>query len=111
MRTGQISQSGKPVGAATVAHALPDVGQALSFLGTNDPRLASPDHIDLHLSGLLKAYEYQDPPPQWVQPIPVAYLMHVMALAMASTSAQTQAAAQLICLAFYFLMQLGEYCH
>jgi len=44
-----------------------------------------------------------------VKPIPVPILRHIMALAVASDNVAHQAIADMICLAFFFLLRPGEY--
>jgi hypothetical protein len=58
---------------------------------------------------MLAGYSRQDAPPSRVKPLPVPILRHVMAQAVLSQTPFDQAQADLICLAFFFLLRPGEY--
>jgi hypothetical protein len=58
---------------------------------------------------MLACYTRQDDPANRVKPIPVAILRHLMAQAILSGAAPCLAMADMICLAFYFLLRPGEY--
>ena len=57
----------------------------------------------------MASYGKGDAPPHRVKPIPVTILCHVMAQAMNSGDAFSIACADMICLAFFFLLRPGEY--
>jgi hypothetical protein len=86
------------------------MGQTFSALGTQDPRQDAHGQIDFRLQRQLRGYSRADPPPNRVKPIPIQILQHVMALAaLASAAHGTKAIADMICLAFFFLLRPGEY--
>ena len=58
---------------------------------------------------MLSSYGKLDAPPHRVKPIPVPILRHVMAQALNSGDAFPMACADMICLAFFFLLRPGEY--
>jgi len=111
-RTGAIAPRGKPVRSRTVEDALRSVGQTLAMLGAQDPRLNHVGRVDFRLQRQLKCYSKEDPPPDRVKPIPVHLLRYVMAVAFANTAVANQAnqaTADMIVLAFFFLLRPGEY--
>ena len=57
----------------------------------------------------LAAYTRQDQPPARVKPIPVPILRHILAQAITAGDAINLAVADMICLAFFFLLRPGEY--
>ena len=82
------------------------------MLGTPDPRLNHVGQIDFRLQRQLRSYSKEDPPPNRVKPIPVQLLHYVMAIAFANhviPSRANQATADMIALAFFFLLRPGEY--
>jgi hypothetical protein len=56
-----------------------------------------------------KAWGKQDPPPNQVKPILVCLLHCVLQLAIASKAAMRMAVADMIAIAFFFLLRPGEY--
>ena len=78
-------------------------------MGSTDPRLNPAGHIDFRLQRQLKCYAKQDPPPNRVKPIPVPILLNVMATALAAASTFATGVADMIALAFFFLLRPGEY--
>ena len=55
------------------------------------------------------AYKKQDPPPKRVKPIPISIIRHVIGIAAASNHPATRAIADMVVLAFFFLLRPGEY--
>ena len=58
---------------------------------------------------MLACYAKADDPPHRVKPIPVPILRHVMAQALNAGDPFPMACADMICLAFFFLLRPGEY--
>ena len=58
---------------------------------------------------MLKAYSNQDPPPNRVKPVPIPVVRRIMAIANASNDPFNLAIADMICIAFFFLLRPGEY--
>jgi hypothetical protein len=112
VRDGRLAPSHKPVGHSTVSTALRHVGQALSYMGSADPRLDSHGFVDLRLKHQLRHYSKTDPPPRRVKPIPIQVLRHVVQQGVADPNATNsrQTIMDLIIIAYYFLMRPGEYC-
>ena len=58
---------------------------------------------------MLKGYSKEDPPPHRVKPVPIQVLQRIVAVAQASNDQFLQATADMITLAFFFLLRPGEY--
>jgi len=108
-RNGFINASGRKVRARTVEDIVRSIGQAFAAVGARDPRLNSLGKMDFRLNRMWKAYKKQDPPPNRVKPIPVPILQRILAVALLSASVAAIAVADMICLAFFFLLRPGEY--
>jgi hypothetical protein len=108
-RNGVINASGRKVRARSVEDATRSIGQAFAAVGARDPRLNSFGKMDFRLNRMWKAYKKQDPPPNRVKPIPVPILQHILAVALLAASVAAIAVADMICLAFFFLLRPGEY--
>jgi hypothetical protein len=65
--------------------------------------------LDFRLKRMLACYSRKDPPPNRVKPIPVPILRHIMKQADLAADPVNQAIADMICLAFFFLLRPGEY--
>lgn len=112
VRDGRSSQSHNPVGAGTVSDALRHVGQTIAHMGSPDPRLNPTGTIDLRLRRQLSSYTKSDPPPRRVQPVPLPVLHHVLdsVYSDSTSSPGLRATADLIAVAYFFLMRPGEFC-
>jgi len=78
-------------------------------VGAPDPRLNAQGKTDFRLKRQLAAYNRQDPPPLRVKPIPVQLILHIFTIAYAGREIGNLAIAQMIGLAFFFLLRPGEY--
>ena len=78
-------------------------------MGSPDPRFGVNGQVDFRLQRMLKAYSKQDPPPNRVKPVPVQVLRRIMLIAHSSNDPFQAAVADMICLAFFFLLRPGEY--
>ena len=78
-------------------------------MGAPDPRLDESGSIDFRLNRMLKAYSKTDPSPNRVKPVPIPVIRRIMAVATASNDPFNKGIADLICLAFFFLLRPGEY--
>jgi hypothetical protein len=105
----------QPVRAETVADAIRVVGQKYKQLGSRDFRLDRfTGQLDFRLQRQLQSFEKQDPPPTRVKPTPLLLVQHVVQAAHTTTTSPSdasQATADLICIAFFFLLRPGEYTH
>jgi len=79
-------------------------------MGSHDVRKNSLGEIDFRIQRQLRAYKKEDPPPSRVKPIPVTIILFILHAAYGmNRSSDSQAIADLIVLAFYFLLRPGEY--
>ena len=106
---GNITLNSRGVRSRTVEDAVRSIGQAVAMLGDKDPRMKSTGKIDGRLQIHFRCYSWQDPPPSRVKPIPVQVLRRLACIAAASNDQELQAAADMIIIAFFFLLRPGEY--
>ena len=105
----RLGPTGDPVRSTTVADALRSIGQTMARMGATDLRLASNGKLDFRLARQLRSYSRQDPPPHRVKPIPIVIVKQVAISAAASGAPADLAIADMIILAFFFLLRPGEY--
>lgn len=111
-RSGQISASGHATRKCQVEEALRAVGQTLAGLGLPDPRLARfSDKLDFRLRRQLANYQRVDPAPNRVKPIPLPVLMFAAAAETQWLAVIGPVLADMLIIAFFFLLQPGEYVH
>ena len=79
------------------------------MLGAKDPRMKSTGKLDRRLQLHFRCYSRQDLPPSRVKPIPVQVLRRLACVAAASRDPELQAVADMIIIAFFFLLRPGEY--
>ena len=75
----------------------------------NDPRLGPDLKQDHRLQRMWRCYSKADPPPDRVKPVPIQVLQHISTIALASNDDTLIAIADMIVLAFFFLLRPGEY--
>jgi hypothetical protein len=79
-------------------------------MGAQDLRLNSAYEIDFRLQWTLCTWKHTDPAPLRVKPIPITVIHRIVVLAMSDVVDDTfQAAADMIIIAFFFLLRPGEY--
>ena len=80
-------------------------------MGSGDIRLDAHGKIDFRLSRQFRGCTRADPPPSRVKPIPLQVAVELVRAVYASTTGDkgTQATADMIVLAFYYLLRPGEY--
>ena len=110
VRTGFFG-TGRPVGSQTVEKAIRHVAQARVLAGLTDPRRTTGrNDLDLPFAHLLKSYKQVDPAPRPQVALPVIAIEAATAAGLLpSADAKSQATADLIILAFFFLLRVGEY--
>ena len=104
----RLGPTGKPVKSSTVADALRSVGQTMASMGAKDLRKDATGALDFRLSRMFRAFSRQDPPPHRVKPIPVGVITYI-ATHSHRADPKTQAVADMIIIAFFFLLRPGEY--
>jgi hypothetical protein len=98
------------VGAQSVEKALRHVAQTLVLAGFDDPRRTyGSKELDLPFRHLLKSYKDRDPAPKPQLALPVATVERAGAFHQAPNTPLTRATADLITIAFFFLLRVGEY--
>ena len=65
--------------------------------------------MDFRITRQVSFYKKQDPPPDRVKPVPVTVIRHILFAALAGASPGNLAIADMIALAFFFLLRPGEY--
>ena len=110
-RRGIVSPSCKPVRSKRVANALCAVGQAFTRVGSPDPRKGPDGKLEPRLASLLQSFDKEDALPARVRPVPVTLVLWLLTNAYHSPSPSPSACAlaDMICIAFYFLLRPGEY--
>lgn len=79
-------------------------------MGAKDPRLTDSGTHDFRLKRTWASWKKEDPAPDRVKPIPIQVLRHIASLAILSAAAAAfKATADMIILAFFFLLRPGEY--
>ena len=109
LRTGVLSPSKSKIRKRSVEAYLRNVGQTLQALGSTDPRQDAHGKTDFRLQRQLASYQKEDPPPLRVKPVPIQVIRRIMHIANSGNSAHLQATADMIALAFFFLLRPGEY--
>ena len=108
-RTGNIAPESRGVRSITVEDDVQSIGQVIAMLGGKDPRMTSTGKSDGRMQLQFRCYSRQDPPPSQVNPIPVQVLRRLAYVAAASRDPELQAVADMIIIAFFFLLRPGEY--
>ena len=109
VRTGQLAKRGKPVKKRQVEAHLRAVGQTFTSMGAHDPRHDDQGRLHFVLYRQLRSYTRSDPAPARVKPIPTRVLYNVFERYISGT-AEHHCIADLVWVAFFFLMRPGEYC-
>ena len=109
-RDGRIAPSNNTARSRTVEGALRAVGQKFTSLGAWDIRKDATGAIDFRLQRMLKAYKRQDLPPTRVKPLPITIVLFLLQRAYGRDRYEDRMAiADMICVAFFFLLRPGEY--
>jgi len=86
------------------------VGQRFASMGTKDIRKNISGGIDIRIQRQLKSYKKDDSPPSRVEPVPITIILYILHRAYGSKRvADSQAVADVITIAFFFLLRPGEY--
>jgi hypothetical protein len=98
------------VRARTVEDTLRAIGQAFARVGSPDVRKNVYGDIDFRIQRRIRAYKREDSPPKRVKPIQIVIIIYILAQAYGITRHEdTQAIADMINNAFFFLLRRGEY--
>lgn len=112
VRTGELAANKAAVKSRTVEDYVRSIGQTYLAMGASDPRLNTSGNIDFRLQRMLSCYSKADPPPNRVKPVPVQVIRRIFSVAATlHHDPQHQCLADMIGLAFFFLLRPGEYAH
>jgi len=110
VRIGELAARKNSVKSRSVEDYLRSVGQAFLNVGKQDPRLNSSGKLDFRLQRMLACYTKEDPAPNRVKPVPVQVLRRIFHIASTlQNNAFFSCLADMIGLAFFFLLRPGEY--
>ncbi|GFH62141.1 hypothetical protein CTEN210_18617 [Chaetoceros tenuissimus] len=98
-----------PVRTQSAEDYLWSIGQTYLELGEQDPRLNCHDNIDFCLAQMIRSYKKKDPPPNRVKPVPLSVIRRIAQISFAGNSPNQHAIADMIIIAFFFLLRPGEY--
>jgi hypothetical protein len=86
------------------------VGQTFAQLGAADIRKDAFGEIDFRITRQFKCYKKEDGPPSRVKPVPIIIIIYILHQAYHNDSSEDRRAiADMITIAFYFLLRPGEY--
>ena len=83
-------------------------GQIFAVVGTTEPWLNTAGSLKFSMVWHISYYECQDPSPTQVQPLPIS-ILHFIDIISQSVNPRQQAIIDLSWIAFFFLLQPGEY--
>ena len=106
---GELSASGSPIRSRSAEDYVRHIGQTFLHVGADDPRLNSAHTIDFRLQRTLKAWKACDPAPDRVKPVPIQVIRRIAFLAQSSPDPTLCASADMIIIAFFYLLRPGEY--
>ena len=112
VRSGELAADGNPIRARSVEDYIRHVAQTFLHVGTDDPRLNTAGNIDFRLNRTYASWKKVDPPPNRVKPIPISVIRRIAFIAQTldpSVSPLLCATADMIIIAFFFLLRPGEY--
>ena len=78
-------------------------------VGSPDPRLDVHGNTDFRLARQLRKYTKEDPPAQRVKPIPLSVITFLLGAAYSQPDEGFRGVADMLCIAFFFLMRPGEH--
>jgi hypothetical protein len=107
---GRATPNHITIRSGTEEDAVRVMGQAFAQLGAADIRKDAFSEIDFCLTHQFRCYKKEDAPPSRVKPAPILIVIFILHQAYASNSSKDRKAiSDLITIAFYFLLRLGEY--
>ena len=113
VRIGELTTNGNPNKSRSVEDHLRAVAQTFLAMGAGDPRLNTALKTDFRIARMLAAWKKADPPANRVKPIPISVIRRIACIAQhlpATASAERlRATADMIIIAFFFLLRPGEY--
>ena len=108
VRTGGCGKE-KRVRATTVQVALRAIGTTCEMDGLPNPLYRCEGRYLRPLERQIESFRRIDPPPQHKLAVPVSVAEHLVQVGRAAKSARDQAVGDLVTIAFYYLLRVGEY--
>jgi hypothetical protein len=111
VRIGELAANGDKIRARSAEDYLRSVAQTFLSMGADDPRLNSANKIDFRLQRMVAAWKKEDPPSNRVKTIPIKVLRRIAFIisTLDETTAVLHATADMIFMAFFYLLRPGEY--
>lgn len=111
VRIGELAAKSHQIRARSAEDYLRSVAQTFLSMGADDPRLNSANKIDFRLQRMVAAWKKEDPPSNRVKPIPIKVLRRIAFIisTLDETAAVLHATADMIFMAFFYLLRPGEY--
>jgi hypothetical protein len=110
VHSGELAARGNPLKSQLAEDYVQNVAQMFLNMGAKDPRLNSAFQINFRIQRTLRAWKQTNPAPMQVKPIPITVIRRITVSATADIVDNTfRAAADMIVIAFFFLLRLGEY--
>lgn len=110
VRSGHAGRADK-VGAKRVQQALAAIAKAFQLAGKPSPTFCDQGN-QIYWPALqqqVECYRREDPPPQPKLAVPITVPHHLVMEGLNFPTPKRQAVADLICVAFYYLLRVGEY--
>lgn len=107
-RDGRLAPKGQPVMARSAEDAGRFIGQALSLLGTPDPRYDIHGRVQFQLTRQIKSWKKTDRPSQRRAPVPGRVLLSISDTAHTLASPELLHLVALMWLLFFFVLRPGE---
>jgi hypothetical protein len=101
--------NGRQIGCQAVATTLRHVAQAFVLANYDDPRGKSGPELGLVFTRLYHSYRNEDPAPRPQLALPISVFQDIMRNEGASIDPKERAVADLVVIAFFFLLRVGEY--
>jgi len=110
VRTGTYGH-GNQVKVQTVTEALAAISKTIELVGEQSPVYQAPNQYKLPLERLVEGFRREDPPAIPQLAVPVTVPNECQAFAEGQSDPGICATADLITIAFYYLLRVGEYTH
>ena len=109
VRIGELAANGNQIRSRSVEDYLRAVAQTFLSMGADDPRLNSALNTDFRIARMLAAWKKEDPPANRVKPIPISVIRRIAFVAqhLPHDSERLRATADMIIIAFFFLLRPG----
>ena len=111
VRSGELAAHGNPIRARSTEDYVRAVAQTFLTVGADDPRYNSLGKIDFRIQRMVAAWKKEDPPAGRVKPIPIQVIRRIAYIAqhLPPTASTLLATADMIIIAFFYLLRPGEY--